>query len=89
MIMESLGGDQLWLDRFFAQHCAVFYYWAIIGVFVFSPSLAYMFSELVEVATRAGSAAQHPVPCCPISSMANHAWLALLPVLCMRAHEAA
>ena len=50
-IMESLGGDQLWVDRFFAQHCAVFYYWAIITVFVFSPGLAYVFSELVEVGT--------------------------------------
>lgn len=49
MIMEALGGDQLWIDRFFAQHCAVFYFWAIIAVFVFSPSLAYVFSELVEV----------------------------------------
>ena len=27
MIMESLGGDQLWIDRFMAQHAAVFYYW--------------------------------------------------------------
>ena len=49
MIMESLGGDQLWLDRFFAQHCAVFYFWAIILTFVFSPTNAYIFSELVEV----------------------------------------
>ncbi|KAK9804979.1 hypothetical protein WJX73_006746 [Symbiochloris irregularis] len=48
MIMEALGGDRLWLDRFFAQHCAVFYYWAVILLFVFSPSLAYVFSELVE-----------------------------------------
>ena len=22
LIMEALGGDQLWVDRFFAQHCA-------------------------------------------------------------------
>jgi len=26
-IMESLGGDQFWVDRFMAQHAAVFYYW--------------------------------------------------------------
>jgi len=48
-IMESLGGDQYWIDRFAAQHAAVFYYWVIIGFFAFSPSLAYVFSELVEV----------------------------------------
>ena len=49
MIMEALGGDQLWVDRFMAQHAAVFYYWVLIGFFAFSPSLAYMFSEMVEV----------------------------------------
>lgn len=26
-IMESLGGDSLWLDRFMAQHGAILYYW--------------------------------------------------------------
>ena len=48
-IMESLGGDQFWIDRFMAQHAAVFYYWVLIGFFALFPSLAYMFSELVEV----------------------------------------
>ncbi len=48
--MESLGGDQFWIDRFAAQHAAVFYYWVIVGFFAFSPQLAYVFSELVEVA---------------------------------------
>ena len=47
--MESLGGDQFWVDRFMAQHAAVFYYWVLIAFFAFFPSLAYMFSELVEV----------------------------------------
>merc|ERR1719240_979252 len=28
--MESLGGDQLWLDRFVAQHAAVVYYWILV-----------------------------------------------------------
>lgn len=48
-IMEALGGDQLWVDRFMAQHAAVFYYWVLIAFYAFVPSLAYMFSELVEV----------------------------------------
>ena len=49
MIMESLGGDQLWIDRFMAQHAAVFYYWVLVLFFAISPSLAYVFSEMVEV----------------------------------------
>ena len=48
-IMESLGGDQYWIDRFAAQHAAVFYYWVLVFFFAFSPELAYVFSELVEV----------------------------------------
>ena len=47
--MESLGGDQYWIDRFAAQHAAVFYYWVLVFFFAFSPELAYVFSELVEV----------------------------------------
>ena len=53
MIMESLGGDQLWVDRFMAQHAAVFYYWVLIIFFAISPSLAYVFSEMVEVGLHA------------------------------------
>lgn len=26
-IMEALGGDQRWVDRFLGEHAAVFYYW--------------------------------------------------------------
>lgn len=48
-IMESLGGDSLWFDRFAAQHGAIIYYWVLIGFFFLFPSLAYKFSELVEV----------------------------------------
>lgn len=48
MIMESLGGDQLWFDRFIGQHSAIVYYWILIGLFLVSPALAYNFSELIE-----------------------------------------
>ncbi|KAF6256800.1 plastid terminal oxidase [Scenedesmus sp. NREL 46B-D3] len=48
-IMESLGGDQLWFDRFLAQHAALLYYWGLIVIYLFSPKLAYAFSELVEL----------------------------------------
>ena len=36
-IMESLGGDQYWVDRFLAQHAAVFYYWTVVGFFAVRP----------------------------------------------------
>lgn len=29
-IMESLGGDLEWGDRFFGQHAAFFYYWVCL-----------------------------------------------------------
>ncbi|KAL3680339.1 hypothetical protein R1sor_023295 [Riccia sorocarpa] len=47
-IMESLGGDLEWGDRFFAQHAAFFYYWVLNGMFLISPKVAYNFSELLE-----------------------------------------
>jgi ubiquinol oxidase len=48
LIMESLGGDQQWPVRFFAQHAAVAYYFILILVWASSPTLAYNFSELIE-----------------------------------------
>jgi len=48
LIMESLGGDQRWLDRFFAQHGAVAYYWLLISFFVIDPKWSYNFSRLIE-----------------------------------------
>lgn len=48
LTMEALGGDQMWQDRFLAQHSAIVYYFILIGVWMTSPSLAYKFSELIE-----------------------------------------
>eukprot|EP00551_Chaetoceros_affinis_P007779 CAMPEP_0203670360 /NCGR_PEP_ID=MMETSP0090-20130426/6448_1 /ASSEMBLY_ACC=CAM_ASM_001088 /TAXON_ID=426623 /ORGANISM="Chaetoceros affinis, Strain CCMP159" /LENGTH=547 /DNA_ID=CAMNT_0050535193 /DNA_START=83 /DNA_END=1726 /DNA_ORIENTATION=+ len=48
MIMESLGGDQKWWVRFFAQHSAIAYYIVLSILFAISPSLSYKFSELLE-----------------------------------------
>ncbi|CAM9160653.1 unnamed protein product [Phaeothamnion confervicola] len=48
LIMESLGGDQLWLDRFLGRHAAIIYYWILNALFLLSPFLAYNFSELIE-----------------------------------------
>uniref|UniRef100_A0A7S0V434 Ubiquinol oxidase n=1 Tax=Hemiselmis tepida TaxID=464990 RepID=A0A7S0V434_9CRYP len=47
-IMEALGGDRLWIDRFLARHAAIFYYIILNHVWLFSPSIAYNFSELIE-----------------------------------------
>nr|QKY15004.1 plastid terminal oxidase (PTOX) [Polytomella parva] len=48
-IMESLGGDQHWFDRFFGQWAAVGYYWLIIAFYMFSPKIAYNFMQRVEL----------------------------------------
>jgi hypothetical protein len=42
------AGDQLWIDRFMAQHAAIVYYIILVALFVASPKLAYNFSELIE-----------------------------------------
>lgn len=47
-IMESLGADALWWDRFLARHAAVLYYWILLGLFLVSPQAAYNFMQLVE-----------------------------------------
>lgn len=48
LIMESLGGDRLWVDRFMAGHSAIAYFWALAFMWLVSPTLAYNFSELIE-----------------------------------------
>lgn len=47
-IMESLGGDTLWIDRFLSQHAAIFYYWVLVAMYLISPPSSYAFCELVE-----------------------------------------
>jgi hypothetical protein len=48
LIMESLGGDEAWIDRFAGYHAAVIYYWVLDLLWMISPFLAYQFSELLE-----------------------------------------
>jgi hypothetical protein len=48
LIMEALGGDCHWFDRFAAQHAALIYYWLVVGLFLAAPEHAYNFSLLVE-----------------------------------------
>ena len=48
LIMESLGGNDAWVDRFLARHSGLLYYWIIVLLYVLSPRSAYYFMELVE-----------------------------------------
>lgn len=48
LIMEALGGNCHWFDRFAAQHAALVYYWLVVGLFLAAPEHAYNFSLLVE-----------------------------------------
>jgi ubiquinol oxidase len=47
-VMESLGGDRKWGDRFMAFHAAIMYYWFLVVLFFLSPGSSYGFSELLE-----------------------------------------
>jgi len=48
LIMESLGGNSQWIDRFIARHTALVYYWIIVAIYMANPRAAYHFMELVE-----------------------------------------
>jgi ubiquinol oxidase len=48
-IMESLGGNTLWWNRFLARHGAMAYYIVLMILYLFSPRTAYLSSELLEM----------------------------------------
>jgi ubiquinol oxidase len=48
-IMESLGGDERWWNRFLARHGAIAYYVILLVLFMVSPRIAYLSSELLEM----------------------------------------
>ncbi|WP_250126834.1 alternative oxidase [Chroococcidiopsis sp. CCMEE 29] len=48
LIMESLGGNRLWIDRFVAEHIAVAYYWIVVPLYMALPKYAYYLMELIE-----------------------------------------
>jgi hypothetical protein len=48
-IMESLGGNSKWWNRFLARHAAMVYYTLLMILFMSSPRLAYLSSELLEM----------------------------------------
>lgn len=48
-IMESLGGNSKWWNRFLARHGAMAYYGVLLLLFMVSPKIAYLSSELLEM----------------------------------------
>jgi hypothetical protein len=83
--MESLGGDIAWVDRFVAQHSAIFYYWAVMALYAVSPKNAYQFSELVEghaTDTYQGGPCCHVLESFASSSLAVHGLLSAVCASC-------
>jgi ubiquinol oxidase len=48
LIVESLGGNHHWIDRFLAQHIAMGYYWIVVPLYMLFPRYAYYMMELIE-----------------------------------------
>ena len=48
LIMEEMGGSKRFMDRFVAQHVAFFYYWIVIALYMYNPTLAYNLNQAVE-----------------------------------------
>jgi ubiquinol oxidase len=48
LIMEELGGNARFIDRFVAQHVAVFYYWIVVTLYIVNPTSAYNLNQAVE-----------------------------------------
>mmetsp|Transcript_6393 Transcript_6393/g.8641 ORF Transcript_6393/g.8641 Transcript_6393/m.8641 type:complete len:301 (-) Transcript_6393:6-908(-) len=48
LIMEELGGADRWLDRFISQHIAVAYYWIVLAIYFYNPTMAYNLNQAVE-----------------------------------------
>jgi ubiquinol oxidase len=47
-IMESMGADRLWWNRFLARHSSIAYFALLLFFYLFTPRLAYLSSELLE-----------------------------------------
>jgi hypothetical protein len=46
--MEELGGNDLFQDRFVAQHMAFAYYWFCVLLYLVAPPVAYNLNENIE-----------------------------------------
>ena len=47
--MESMGGSKHWIDRFFAKHLVLLYYWIMVVYYLIDPIDAYHLNWEVEV----------------------------------------
>ena len=47
--MESRGGNSYWIDRFFARHLVLFYFWVNVFFFWVAPRAAYHLSYEIEM----------------------------------------
>jgi len=62
-LMESRGGNRYWIDRAFARHLVLIYYWTLVVYYWLAPRSAYHLNELVELhaaVTYAKYMAEHP-----------------------------
>jgi ubiquinol oxidase len=48
LIMEELQGNSKWSDRFLAEHMAVGYYFFAIALYLYNPTYAYNFNQVIE-----------------------------------------
>ena len=46
--MEKREGDKYWIDRFFAKHLVLLYYWIMVGYYFIDPSNAYDINMKIE-----------------------------------------
>ena len=46
--MESRGGNQYWIDRAFARHLVLLYYWIMVFYYAIDPVSAYDINEKIE-----------------------------------------
>ena len=47
--MESVGGSKYWIDRFFARHLVIVYYWVNVVYYTVAPKSAYHLSYEIEM----------------------------------------
>ena len=46
--MELRDGNRYWIDRFFAKHLVLLYYWIMVGYYLFDPVDAYDINMKIE-----------------------------------------
>ena len=46
--METRGGNEFWIDRFFAKHLVLLYYWIMVAYYLIDPIDAYDINMKIE-----------------------------------------